>query len=131
MWWNKYIKVPFLERGRDENGWDCWGVPFVTYEKELGIHLPTYLECYETTQDREVLSEVINRERNAHWITPEDDPQEFDIIILNMRGVPMHVGVVTKKNHMIHCAKGIGTVHENFTTSRWKHKVVGFARWKE
>lgn len=129
FWWTKYMEIPFLEKGRSIDGVDCWGLVGLIYQNELGIELPDYLNYYETTNDRDILAQTIRDERNQHWESP-DDKKEFDVIILNMRGVPMHVGVITKHNHMIHCAKGIGTVHENYTTARWKHKVMGVARWK-
>lgn len=128
-WWTKYIGIPFVEKGRSDVGVDCWGLVKIIYEKEKGIILPSYEELYETTEDRDILSQTIQSESSAHWLNPEK-PKEFDVIILDMRGLPMHVGIVTKDNHMIHCAKGINTAHENFTTMRWRHKVKGFARWK-
>lgn len=126
-WYTKYVGIPFVEKGRDENGCDCWGLVRLIYKNELGIDLPDYLDCYETTNDREKLSSVIKEQTEKNWVSDQEH-KEFDVIILMMRGVPMHVGVVTKKNHMIHCARGIGTVFENFKTARWKHKVMGFER---
>lgn len=122
------MHIPFKEKGRDAAGLDCWGLVRLIYKNELDIDLPDYLDVYETTEDRDALSKKI-REESESWLLPET-PQEFDVAILNMRGVPMHVGIVTKKNHMIHCARGINTVHENFTISKWKHKIMGYRRWK-
>lgn len=127
-WWSKYIDVPFVERGRDMEGSDCWGLVRLIYKNELGIDLQDYSELYESTNDREKLSKIVESESEQNWISV-DAPKEFDVVILNLRGVPMHVGIVTKPNHMIHCAKGINTVHEHFGTARWKHKVMGFERW--
>lgn len=129
-WWNKYLHVPFAEKGRTMEAADCWGLVRLIYAQERGIELPDYLDVYETTNDREALSKVIGEESRAHWETPQS-PETFDVILLTMRGVPMHCGIVTKKNHMIHCARGIGTVHEHYGTARWKHKVHGFSRWKK
>lgn len=127
-WWNDYIKTEFVEKGRSESGVDCWGLVGLIYKNELGIDLPDYLDVYESTNDRDALAATIDEE-SKKWETVTE-PQEYDVVILDMRGVPMHVGIVTKPNHMIHCAKGINTVHENFTTSKWKHKIVGYRRWK-
>lgn len=130
MWYEKYVNVPFLDKGRDENGADCWGLASVIYKNELKITLPDYLEFYENTNEREKLSALISSESQSHWISVKE-PNEFDVVVLNMRGVPMHVGIVTKPNHMIHCARGIGTTHEHYGTARWKHKVMGFYRWNQ
>lgn len=128
-WYNKYKNIPFKEKGRDENGVDCWGLVFLIYKNELGIELPDYLFDYDTTDQRAVLSKLIEEEKSSKWETVET-PKEFDVVVLRMRGVPMHVGVVTKKNYMIHCAKGVDISHEHYGTARWKHKVAGFERWK-
>lgn len=130
MWYEKYVNVPFLDKGRDENGADCWGLASVIYKNELKIILPDYLEFYENTNEREKLSALISSESQSHWVSVKE-PKEFDVVVLNMRGVPMHVGIVTKPNHMIHCARGIGTTHEHYGTARWKHKVMGFYRWNQ
>lgn len=130
MWYERYVNVPFLDKGRDENGADCWGLASVIYKNELKITLPDYLEFYENTNEREKLSALISSESQSHWISVKE-PKEFDVVVLNMRGVPMHVGIVTKPNHMIHCARGIGTTHEHYGTARWKHKVMGFYRWNQ
>ena len=128
MWWNRYIGLPFAERGRDSNGVDCWGLVRLIYEHERGIILPSYSECYQSTNDREELSRIVDSERQQNW-QETNQPQELDVIILNMRGVPMHVGLVTKPGFMIHSARGINTVHESYTGLRWRDKVIGFSRW--
>ncbi len=130
MWWNEYIKTPFKEKGRGHDGCDCWGLVKLIYKEQLGIELPGYEEVYETTNDREILAATIKNERDSRWMHP-DKPQPFDVIILNMAGMPMHVGIVTHKGHMIHCAKDVGTAHEKFNQLRWKNKVIGFARHAE
>jgi len=129
MWWNDYIKTPFKEKGRGHDGCDCWGLVQLIYKEQLGIDLPGYEDVYETTNDREILAKTIRDERNNNWIAP-DTGKEFDVIIINMRGVPMHVGIVTKSGHMIHCAKDVGTCVEKYDSMRWKNKVIGFARYE-
>lgn len=129
MWWHKYVGIPFVEKGRDASGLDCWGLVQLVYKQELSIELPSYLDVYETTNDRDALAAMISSESEQKWQDVADLPKPFDIVILNMRGVPMHVGIITKPNHMIHCAHGIGTAHEHLGTSRWKHKVVNTVRW--
>lgn len=127
MWWNKYIDFKFEDKGREVDRGDCWGLLKQIYEKELGIFLPDYREFYENTMDRHALSELIKQEKKT-WV-PVQQPDPFDVIILNMRGVPMHVGVVTKRGFMIHCARGVNTSHERYDSVKWRNKVVGFERY--
>jgi cell wall-associated NlpC family hydrolase len=128
VWWNHYQRVPFAEKGRDMNGADCWGLLTMIFLDQRKIELPGYEWCYEHTNDREALAAAMERERIGRWVQVEN-PQEFDVPLLRMRGVPMHVGVVTKPGYMIHCAKDINTVHERYDSMRWKNSVVGFFRY--
>jgi probable lipoprotein NlpC len=126
MDYSRYISVPFLEKGRNWSGCDCWGLVRLFYANEYKIDLPDYLEFYKTTQDREALADLICGEK-AGW-QEVTEPQEGDVIIVNMRGVPMHVGVVTRLGYMLHCARGVGTAHERYDGIKWRSKIVGYSR---
>lgn len=127
MWCQKYMHLPFVERGRDGAGVDCWGLVRMVYAQELGIALPDYLDCYDTTQDSARISEAISQHREGAWFTPAS-PQAFDVIILRMRGVAMHVGIVTQRGEMLHCSQGVGVSIERYDAIKWQHKITGFAR---
>lgn len=131
MWWNKYANKKFEIKGRGPDTFDCWGLLqwIYAHDDPRGIILPGYEEFYEDTNDRDTLSQVIFEQRRERW-REVTDPQQFDAILLRMRGVPMHVGVVTKPGHMIHCAYGVGTTHERFNSMRWRDKVLGFFRYE-
>jgi hypothetical protein len=72
----------------------------------------------------------IEDEKFHKWSEPQDQ-REFDVIILNVFGRPMHVGVVTKNGFMIHCSKDTNTVHEKYTSMSWKGRVKGFGRYEK
>lgn len=127
MWWQQYIGKAFAEKGRGPDEFDCWGLVRQVYLDHCGIELPTYLEKYQSTNDRDILGEVIGSESREKW-SPVDKPASFDVIILRMRGVPMHVGVVTKPGFMIHCARNIGVVSERYDSLKWRCNVMGFVR---
>lgn len=131
MWWNQYIGRAFDEKGRGPDAFDCWGLLKWTYAHDhpRRITLPGYEELYESTNDRDTLGRVIFEERKARWCEVEK-PVEWDAILLRMRGVPMHVGIVTRPGYMLHCAHGIGTVHEQYDSIRWRSKIMGFFRYE-
>lgn len=131
IWWNKYIGKSFEVKGRGPDTFDCWGFLKYVYAHHhpQKIILPGYEECYEDVEDKEKLSNVIFEQRQARWVEVEK-PQPFDAILLRLRGVPMHVGVVTKPGHMIHCAYNIGVAHEKYTSMRWRNKILGFFHYE-
>lgn len=127
-WASKYIQIPFGEKGRDHNSCDCWGLACIVYKEERGIILPSYTEVYESTNDREILRQTIKSESNQFWQQVKK-PEPFDMVLLKMRGIPMHVGIVIDNNNMLHCLKGVGTAIERFNSIKWQSNVMGFWRW--
>ena len=131
MWWQQYIGVPFEFRGRGPDTFDCWGIVRYVYrfDHPKKISLPSYAKIYMTSKDVKNIPEIMFGEIDRRW-KEVDTPQEYDVILLRMRGFPMHVGIVTKKGYMVHCACGMGTVHEKFDSLRWRNKVLGFYRYE-
>lgn len=127
-WWNKYIHIPFKEKGRDEKGADCLGLTRIILKNECGIILPSFDDLYENTIDKDSVSGAIKTVQKELFKTVEK-PIPFDVVILKMCGLPMHIGIVTKTNFMIHCSKDIGVSHEKYTGMKWKDKIIGFVRY--
>lgn len=127
-WCNKYIKIPFKDCGRDENGCDCWGLARLIYRDELGIELPT-LTGYSDTHDRRVIADLYEGE-HPRWVeVPLGQEKEFDIIIFRTMGLPTHVGVAIGDGFMIHCERSIGTCISNYRKEMlWKKRIVGVYR---
>jgi cell wall-associated NlpC family hydrolase len=129
MWWERYIGIPFKQKGRDLTGFDCWGLICDVYLTELSIKLPDYLNSYsDTSKDFVEISSIMGSEKERIAF-PVTSPKAFDVILLRMRGLPMHVGLVTRENFMIHCADGVGVSFEDYTSPRWKSRVMGFYRY--
>lgn len=127
-WTNKYIRIPFTDKGRSENGCDCWGLVRLIYKQELNIDLPLLLG-YKDTLDRPTIAEICNLEK-TNWVEiPFGKEKPYDVIVLNILGFPMHVGVVFNNSFMIHCIKGSGTVVVNYRSAQWIKRVSGFYRY--
>lgn len=129
-WSNKYVKIPFVEKGRDFNGCDCWGLAKLIYEKETGLILPSFLE-YENTKDIRAISKMIRENQFGNdWVKIKDDVQPLDVLVFRMMGAVAHVGIVVKKGLMIHCQKDINTTHEeyNLKSSGWLERLEGVYR---
>ena len=129
-WSNKYVQVPYKEKGRDLDGLDCWGLLRLIYSVELGVTLPSYIDQYEKVNRREV-TEAILKNRHEEW-EEVTEPQEFDGVILLVRNLPVHIGVVVDpdKKDFIHIVKDCHVCVENLTRKKWYNKVLGFMRHK-
>lgn len=127
-WWHKYEKIPFKDKGRDETGCDCYGLLRLIYKKERGIDLPSLLEAYNTVDDKPTLERIIAEDQKKNWIAPPW-PGPFDVAVIKMAALPIHIGIVTKPGYILHCKKDVNTVHVPYTGPRAAVKVLTFNRW--
>lgn len=123
-----YVGIPFKEKGRDENGLDCWGLVRLWYDKELGIELPSYIDAYQTTNDIEI-TETIKKEQAIKWELV-DTPKRGDVVLLKIKGLPWHVGIYLGDNRMLHVEQGCDSIIEKLGRSKWKNRILGYYRMK-
>lgn len=128
FWAGRYIGLPFLGLGRNQDGVDCWGLVRLVYTEQFGIVLPSYVNQYQSTTQVEKIGCLVGRE-SAKW-KPVAAGSEVtgDVVVLRVRGAPMHVGLVVGDGMMLHIERGINSVIERYTSSRWQHKIFGFFR---
>ena len=127
--WRKYIGIPFKDKGRDETGLDCWGLVRMIYKDKKNIELESRASDYTDVMDKNTVSQTIKTE-SEKWIKVEN-PQPFDVVVFRILGAPMHVGLVTDANNMIHCESGSNSVIESFKSLKWQNRIMGFYRWKD
>jgi len=125
---NRAVGVPFKERGRGYDGWDCYGVVFQAHLDVLGIELPAYDGEYRSTCQRGRLEALIARETAARWSVPAN-PEAMDAILLRVEGNDMHLGLVIDSHRFLHVDRGVDTCVQEFTGLEWKGRVAGFYRF--
>lgn len=126
---DRYIGIPFTEKGRTRDGCDCWGLVRLVLQEQFDVELPSYVEDYETTADRQEIEQIIHREsaQRAAIVAPAF-AQLGDVIILRIEGRPRHCGLVIAPGLMLHVLKGINAALERYDGMLWKHRVVGIYR---
>ena len=102
------IDVPFVDRGRDWSGWDCWGLCVVAYRELFGMELPDV--DYASAFDSRGNGEILAREREQFRATAT--PRIGDIALMLRGRYPIHAGLVGIGGKILHCEEKIGTVHE-------------------
>ena len=130
FWAGHYIGLPFLDRGRSSAGLDCWGLARLVLAEQFGIALPSYINEYQTTLQAEKIGKLVKAESPKWRLIKKGDEVCGDIIVLRVRGEPMHVGVVLGDKHMLHIEHGINSVIENYSGSRWADRISGIYRYK-
>ena len=135
-WANEYVGIPFKEFGRGEDGLDCYGLIRLVFLERHNIELPTLLDTYCSTRDRERNAQQIHREalESENWvrILPGQE-KPFDVIVARIYGLPCHLAIVVRKGIMLHASRNCDASTEDYTKGTWKApgKITGFYRHKE
>jgi len=125
-----YIGVPFLEHGRDPNGWDCWG-SFYYLRKVGGEPVPCYSGRYDDVRDREQLDHLISNEMSP-WEKIEIYQAGFgDGVLLKIENLPVHIGFYLGNKQFLHVHAGIETTVERLDSLFWKRRVEGLYRQRD
>ncbi len=117
---DRALSVPFLEKGRDYEGWDCWGLIYVAYRDLYNIELPIYTGEYNSTRRREELQRLIAMHKAGDWElrTPHEPG---DVVLLQMLGRNCHIGLMLPDMYMLHVQEGAASV-ERIDRPPWRDK---------
>lgn len=128
MWYNKYIGIPYQEKGRDTTGADCWGLTRLIYKNEFDITLPSFSQNYEHS-DTERIAELFAQYKEG-WIT-QDTPIEGSIVLFRILGHISHVGIMINSTQFIHTRDGQSALIDNLEKPRWRNRISGFYTYSE
>lgn len=104
----KAVGTPFVPRGRDWEGWDCWGLICIAYKELFDIELPQYNGQYHSVKERDLISKLYKDGATADWQEVEE-VQMGDVVLIYMCGRACHVGMAIDKERMFHVEHGINT----------------------
>jgi cell wall-associated NlpC family hydrolase len=124
---DRFVGIPYKDKGRDYDGSDCWGLLYLVYRDLLGIEIPTYSEAYKNGSDYEEVARLIES-RKRTWKRVEDKPKKYDGILIRYGRYNSHVGVFISRNSFIHVQEGGFSVVDDLKSHRWRDRVVGFYR---
>ena len=128
MKYDKYIGLPYKEKGRDVTGVDCWGLVCLYYREELGIELPSYQEEYDSPDDPNVIR-AISLYKDSWELTTT--PSEGNVVIFNILGEPRHIGIYLGNNKFLHSREGSDSVIDSIASPRWASRLEGTYKYAE
>lgn len=123
MKYNKYIGLPYKVNGREESGIDCWGLVRLFYKNELNIDLPSYVELYDGPDDSTIPLTIAEHKDN--WLQA-DTPVVGSVIVFNIAGEPVHVGIYIGNDKFIHARDGQDSVVESINSPKWAKRIEGY-----
>lgn len=133
-WYDKYIGIPYANRGREMHGADCWGLAILVYRNELGLELPSYGEISAENLAQIYKTMVVDKDDQELWQEINlGDQLPFDICV--MRGEATrrvcHVGIVIDKKKILHVEKGIDSVIVSVTDASIRERISCYRRHKK
>ncbi len=123
MWYNKYVGIPYVEKGRDVNGVDCWGLVRLIYKDQYNIELPSFADEY-IPKDTSRISELVHQ-YNEGW-DRATAPVEGAGVLFNIYGHASHMGVMLDKVNFIHSIRGADTSISRIDSPKWAKRIEGY-----
>jgi probable lipoprotein NlpC len=128
-WTAKYVGLPWLEKGRDVAGVDCWGLLRLVYADVLGIELPSYDEAYASVTERDEVAALTGQAKNAPWIpVTKGEEVQFDMLVFRRGRWGSHVGLVVNQGLMLHISEGLSSFVQSYDSGQWRHRLTGIYR---
>lgn len=127
-WVNKYVGIPFADRGRDFSGCDCWGLVWLAYKHVLDIELPSY--CEISAKDLLSVAKYIGVNYEIEPWIPVDNPRSFDVAVMRFHGSRIigHVGLLVGPGIILHTEKATDSATVPVTHMSIRHRLVGYRR---
>lgn len=133
-----YIGLPFVDKGRDRAGLDCWGLVRLVFAEKRGITLPDFsdISAYDA---RRVAGAIAAECETPSWLpVMRGAEQEFDVVVMRgpifatdgrAYGLPRHVGVVTDDRRVLHIEKDIDAVCIPLSSQSVKDRIMRVYRY--
>ncbi|QXN67990.1 outer membrane lipoprotein [Microcystis phage Mwe-Yong1] len=127
-WATPLIGLPYLDRGRDFGGVDCWGLTRLAFETRR-IVLPSYHGDYASVEERAEISAVIaGAGVMGGWREVTGPVTEFDVLVFRVGGLDSHVGTVVAPGRMLHIERGRTSCIERYDGPRWADRLTSIWR---
>lgn len=132
-WAASWVGLPYAELGRGPHGFDCWGLVAAVQREVFCRTVPRYDALTWPHGSPRSVTEAVGafaREEAAAQYdeVPDGSECEGDIVLLRMRGQPLHVGVVLGDGMMLHTDESEGSCVESYRGMLFGQRITGFYR---
>jgi len=128
-WCAKYVGIPFKEKGRGPDGFDCWGIVRHVLAEEFGITgLPDYVDAYTRPGDKQSVATAVRAGLAEGW-QKVDTVDAGTLIILRLAGRPWHCALAVNKEWMLHTLEGVNACLERMDSMVWNGRIEGFYQY--
>jgi cell wall-associated NlpC family hydrolase len=122
-----FIGIPYVDRGRDVAGCDCYGLLRLVYAAR-GIDLPSHDDRYATAADAAAMDRLIAGELDDWREVERGTERALDGVLIREGRYVRHIGVVTSPGKVLHVQPGGTSRIEPYRVGLLAQRVVGFYR---
>ena len=131
-WVGPYIGARYREDARSgsiETGFNCWGLFAHVRREVFGSSIDDYEgPLWTGKQSAAAMGEAAAAFAQRFTEIEPGQEREGDAILLRMRGLPIHIGIVAAPGVMLHVEEGCDAVTERYRVGVWERRVIGFYR---
>lgn len=125
---NQFLTIPYVNKGRAMDGADCWGLVRLIYKDHLGILLPSY-EGVDAENEEETTGMILRGRESGDWVEIGfPDRQPYDLVLMQCRGTPWHIGLTVDPFNFIHAHPIRGMNLCPFSDKSWSRRRLGLYR---
>jgi cell wall-associated NlpC family hydrolase len=125
---NKYIGIPFVDKGSSLEACDCYGLVRLVYKEELQTTIPDFNSSCKDT--KRIFSDYL-KQIAEHWKLVQE-PQLYDVIAMaydpQHPKIVQHFGIYIGNGMMLHTLEHIGSF--TVKVSEFQYYIKGIYRWK-
>lgn len=126
-WVNDFVGIPFVNKGRDRSGADCWGLVVLVLHDVFGISTPDMSDAYEQCDNVPDTAPFLALAND--WRTVErEDAQPGDVIVITTGGQPRHIGLVVAPGWFLHSGPKSDAVISRMDAMQFTARVYGVFR---
>ena len=129
MWYNDYVGIPFLDKGREKTGADCWGLVRLIYDEQFNVKLPSFADADYDYADDSRIEDLFAQNREGWEVTTE--PKPGSLVLFRILGREAHVGVYIGDDRFIHSRDKFSSAIENLSSTKWRSRTAGFFNYTE
>lgn len=127
---DRFVGIPYLERGRTPAGCDCYGLLRLVLAELGGIDLPSFADLYVTAADRHAISCLIEGGLDQWDRIASGKEQIFDGVLMRRAREVRHIGVVVAPGLVLHVDHGETSRIERYRSPQLAPRIVGFYRFR-
>jgi cell wall-associated NlpC family hydrolase len=130
-WCANFVGLPYAPGGRTREGLDCWGLFSLVWTEHFGRPIPDYDgAAWRPGANHHDVARAAESFARRFTLIEAGQEREGDGIMLRVRGVPMHIGMVVAPGFMLHIEQASLSVIEPYRSMMWARRVLSFHRYE-